>query len=168
MIRFAFLLAGLVFAASVPAFAQSPGAPARVAAAAPTAAPTDEPVPRAERAKARQDCLAEHVALSGDDLRAAMRNCIQAKFPGVQLYARDGVTRDGKPTAVATRAACKEEVDGRSLTGSTRTAALVACFNAKRPDLAQRAECRKEARGKGLDGDDLRKAVDACSREARS
>jgi hypothetical protein len=54
------------------------------------------------------------------------------------------------------------------LTGSTRTAALVACFNEKRPDLAQRAECRKDARGKGLDGDDLRKAVDACAREARS
>ncbi|PTM42617.1 hypothetical protein [Bosea sp. 124] len=164
MIRFAFLLAGLVLSASVPAFAQSPGAPAARSAAA----SADEPVPRAERAKARQDCLAEHVALSGDDLRAAMRDCIQAKFPGVQLYARDGVTRDGKPTAVATRAACKEEVDGRALSGSTRTAALVACFNSKRPDLAQRAECRKEARGKGLDGEDLRKAVDACAREARS
>lgn len=160
MIRFAFLLAGLVLTASFPAVAQSPAAPA--------AASADEPVPRAERAKARQDCLAEHVALSGDDLRGAMRDCIQAKFPGVQLYARDGVTRDGKPTAVATRAACKEEIDGRNLTGSTRTAALVACFNAKRPDLAQRAECRKEARGKGLDGDDLRKAIDACAREARS
>lgn len=160
MIRFAFLLAGLVLTASLPAVAQSPAAPA--------AASADEPVPRAERAKARQDCLAEHVALSGDDLRGAMRDCIQAKFPGVQLYARDGVTRDGKPTAEATRAACKEEVDGRNLTGSTRTAALVACFNAKRPDLAQRAECRKEARGKGLDGDDLRKAIDACAREARS
>jgi hypothetical protein len=166
MIRFAFLLAGLVLPA-IPAFAQSPGVPAR-AAAAPAVTPADEPVPRAERARARQDCLAEHVALSGDDLRAAMRDCIQAKFPGVQLYARDGVTRDGKPTAVATRAACKGEVDGRGLSGSTRTAALVACFNAKRPDLAQRAECRKEARGKGLDGEDLRKAVESCAREARS
>jgi hypothetical protein len=166
MIRCAFLLAGLAFTASVsaPALAQSPGlAPARVATV-----PSDEPVPRAERARARQDCLAEHVALSGEDLRAAMRDCIQAKFPGVQLYARDGVTRDGKPTAVAARAACKTDVDARGLTGSTRTAALVACFNEKRPDLAQRAECRKDARGKGLDGDDLRKAVDACAREARS
>lgn len=164
MIRCAFLLAGLVLTASVsaPALAQSP-APARVASA-----PADEPVPRAERAKARQDCLAEHVALSGEDLRAAMRDCIQAKFPGVQLYARDGVTRDGKPTAVAARAACKADVDARGLSGSTRTAALVACFNEKRPDLAQRAECRKDARGKGLDGDDLRKAVEACAREARS
>ena len=168
MIRCAFLLAGLVLTASVsvsvPALAQSPApTPARVAAA-----PADEPVPRAERAKARQDCVAEHVALSGDDLRAAMRDCMQAKFPGVQLYARDGVTRDGKPTAVAARAACKADVDARGLTGSTRTAALVACFNEKRPDLAQRAECRKDARGKGLDGDDLRKAVDACARVARS
>jgi len=163
MIRFAFLLAGLVLAASVPAFAQSQNAPATRSVSG-----SDEPVPRAERAKARQDCLADNVALSGDDLRAAMRDCIQAKFPGVQLYARDGVTRDGKPTAVAARAACKEEVDGRGLSGSTRTAALVACFNARRPDLAQRAECRKEARGKGLDGEDLRKAVDACAREARS
>ncbi len=164
MIRCAFLLAGLVLTASVsaPALAQSP-APARVASA-----PADEPVPRAERAKARQDCLAEHVALSGEDLRAAMRDCMQAKFPGVQLYARDGVTRDGKPTAVAARAACKADVDARGLSGSTRTAALVACFNEKRPDLAQRAECRKDARGKGLDGDDLRKAVEACAREARS
>ncbi|WP_262333109.1 hypothetical protein [Bosea sp. BH3] len=128
---------------------------------------SDEPVPRAERAKARQDCLSENVALSGDDLRAAMRLCLQAKFPGVRLYAQDGVTRDGKPTAVAARAACKDEVDGRKLEGSQRVAALTACFNARRPDLAQRAECRKEARGKGLDGADLRKAVESCAREAK-
>jgi hypothetical protein len=92
---------------------------------------------------------------------------MQGKFPGVQLYAQDGVTRDGKPTAVAARAACKDEVDARKLAGSERIAALTACFNAKRPDLAQRAECRKEARAKGLDGADLRKAIDACAREAR-
>jgi hypothetical protein len=163
MSRFAFLLAGFVLAAA-PANAQNSAAPA----APPVASHADEPVPRAERAKARQDCLAEHVALSGDDLRVAMRDCIQAKFPGVQLYARDGLTRDGKPTAAAARTACKQEADGQGLSGSGRTAALVACFNAKRPDLAQRAECRKEARGKGLDGADLRKAVDSCAREARS
>ncbi|MGO4405073.1 hypothetical protein AB4Z10_12510 [Bosea sp. RAF48] len=139
-----------------------PSAPAVTAAAA-----TDQSIPQAERAKARQDCLSENVALSGDDLRAAMRLCLQAKFPGVRLYAQDGVTRDGKPTAVAARVACKEEVDGRNLQGSERVAALTACFNAKRPDLAQRSECRKEARAKGLDGTDLRKAVDACAREAR-
>jgi hypothetical protein len=163
--RFALILAGLTLVLAGPLAAQSTApAPAPVRAAA----TADEPVPRAERAKARQDCLAENVALSGDDLRAAMRRCIQAKFPGVQLYARDGLTRDGKPTAATVRAACKEEVDGRNLSGSTRTAALVACFNAKRPDLAQRAECRKEARDKGLDGEPLRKAVDACAREARS
>jgi len=137
-----------------------------------TVAPTvasaaSEEIPRAERAKARQDCLSENVALSGDDLRAGMRLCMQAKFPGVRLYAQDGVTRDGKPTAVAVRAACKDEVDGRKLEGSQRVAALTACFNTKRPDLAQRAECRKEARGKGLDGADLRKAVESCAREAK-
>lgn len=166
MMRLPFLLAGLFLSLStvVPAGAQAP-APRQQAAALTT---PDEPVPRAARAKARQDCLADNVALSGDDLKSAMRDCIQAKFPGVQLYARDGLTRDGKPTAATARLACKEEVDSRNLTGSTRTAALVACFNAKRPDLAQRAECRKDARGKGLDGDDLRKAVDACAREARS
>lgn len=164
MIRFALPLAALLLAASSPVLAQSQASPAaRIAAV-----PNDEPVPRAQRAKARQDCLAEHVALSGDDLRAAMRDCIQARFPDVKLYARDGVTRDGKPTAVATRAACKTEIDAQGLAGSTRTAALVACFNAKRPDLAQRAECRKDARGKGLDGEDLRKAVETCAREARS
>lgn len=132
------------------------------------AAAAEEPVPRSERAKARQDCLAENVALSGNDLRAAMRDCIQARFPGVQLYAKDGLTRDGKPTAAAARTACKSEIDGRDLPVQERKAALVACFNAKRPDLAQRAECRKDARGKGLDGSDLRKAVESCAREARS
>ena len=148
-------------------------AQAQTAASAKPATPTasvtsaDQPIPQAERAKARQDCLSENVALSGDDLRVAMRLCMQAKFPGVRLYAQDGVTRDGKPTAVATRAACKEEIDGRDLQGSERVAALTACFNAKRPDLAQRSECRKEARAKGLDGNDLRKAVDACAREAK-
>ena len=137
------------------------------AASAVAATAAEEPIPRAERAKARQDCLSENLALSGTDLRAAMRGCMQAKFPGVRLYAQDGLTRDGKPTAVAARAACKSEVDGRDLQGSERIAALTACFNAKRPDLAQRAECRKEARAKGLDGADLRKAVESCAREAR-
>jgi hypothetical protein len=142
-------------------------APAKALAPTPAATSADEPVPRAERAKARQDCVSENIALTGDDLRAAMRICMQGKFPGVQLYARDGLTRDGKPTAVAARAACKDEVDGRKLQGSERIAALTACFNGKRPDLAQRSECRKEARAKGLDGADLRKAVDACAREAK-
>ena len=166
MMRFAVLFTGLSLSLCVaaPAVAQAP-APRQAASAATS---SDDPVPREARAKARQECLADNVALSGDDLRAAMRDCLQAKFPGVQLYARDGVTRDGKPTAAAARATCKEEVDGRKLEGSTRTAALVACFNEKRPDLAQRAACRKEARGKGLDGDDLRKAVDSCAREAKS
>lgn len=141
-------------------------APPNSAAPAAVSTASDE-IPRAERAKARQDCLSENVALSGEDLRAGMRLCMQAKFPGVRLYAQDGVTRDGKPTAVAARAACKDEVDGRKLEGSERVAALNACFNTKRPDLAQRAECRKEARGKGLDGADLRKAVESCVREAR-
>jgi hypothetical protein len=168
MTRFASLLVGfaLPLCLAWPAAAQAP-AP-RPAAAVSQAAVPDEPVPRAARAKARQECRDEHIALSGNDLRAAMRDCIQARFPGVQLYARDGVTRAGKPTATAARAACKTEVDGRRLEGSARTAALTACFNAKRPDLAQRAECRKEARDKGLDGDELRKAVAGCGREARS
>lgn len=161
--RFVLLLSGLMVAFAGAAAAQAPRPVASEAVAT-----ADEPVPRAARAKARQECLADHVALSGNDLRAAMRDCIQAKFPGVQLYARDGVTRDGKPTAVAVRAACKAEIDGRGLSGGERTAALTACFNAKRPDLAQRAECRKEARGKGLDGADLRKAVESCAAEARS
>lgn len=142
-------------------------APAKAPAPTTIATSADEPIPRAERAKARQDCVSENIALTGDDLRAAMRICMQGKFPGVQLYARDGVTRDGKPTAVAARAACKDEVDGRKLESSERIAALTACFNGKRPDLAQRSECRKEARAKGLDGADLRKAVDACAREAK-
>lgn len=168
MMRLAFLLVGFSVSLGfgLPAVAQTPAS--RPAAAVSQANAPDEPVPRAARAKARQECRDEHIALSGNDLRAAMRDCIQARFPGVQLYARDGVTRDGKPTATAVRAACKTEVDARSLDGSARTAALTACFNAKRPDLAQRAECRKEARDKGLDGDDLRKAVASCGRDARS
>ncbi|RYE34908.1 MAG: hypothetical protein EOP23_03605 [Hyphomicrobiales bacterium] len=159
----------------VSAFVLGLGGTAQAQSAAPAKAPVpttgataaDEPVPRAERAKARQDCVSENVALTGDDLRAAMRICMQGKFPGVQLYARDGVTRDGKPTAVAARAACKDEIDGRKLQGAERITALTACFNGKRPDLAQRSECRKEARAKGLDGADLRKAVDSCAREAK-
>ncbi|MGO4741156.1 hypothetical protein AB4099_31845 [Bosea sp. 2KB_26] len=160
MTRFAFVLAGLALSLATSAAAQSPTAPQAAAA--------DEPVPRVERAKARQDCVAEHIALSGDDLRQAMRDCMQAKFPGVQLYARDGLTRDGKPTAVTARAACKTEADQGSLTGAARREALAACFKAKRPDLAARAECRKESRAKGLDGEDLRKAVADCARESRS
>jgi hypothetical protein len=166
MTHVAVLLAGLsvslCFAGAATAQALPP------AAVANTASSSDEPVPREARAKARRDCLADNVALSGNDLRAAMRECIQAKFPGVQLYARDGLTRDGKPTAAAAREACKTEVAAGTLSGTARTAALVACFNAKRPDLAARAECRKEAREKGLDGADLRKAVDSCARAARS
>ncbi len=149
------------------AAAPKPAEPVVASSASEEISSASDEIPRAERAKARQDCLSENVALSGEDLRAGMRLCMQAKFPGVRLYAQDGVTRDGKPTAVAARAACKKEVDGRKLEGSERVAALTACFNAKRPDLAQRAECRKEARSKGLDGADLRKAVESCAREAR-
>lgn len=161
------IVSAFLFGLAGVAQAQTAAPTKPVAPAVTTAAATDQPIPQVERAKARQDCLSENVALSGDDLRAAMRLCLQAKFPGVRLYAQDGVTRDGKPTAVAARAACKEEVDGRNLQGSERVASLTACFNAKRPDLAQRSECRKEARAKGLDGTDLRKAVDACAREAK-
>ena len=158
----------LMLAGAAQAQSASATKPPPAAAAAQTASAAAEgPVPRAERAKARQDCLSENVALSGDDLRAAMRPCMEGKFPGVQLYAKDGLTRDGKPTAVAARKLCKDEVDGRGLQGSERVASLTACFNGKRPDLAQRAECRKDARAKGLDGTELRKAVDACAREGK-
>jgi len=160
MLRIALLAAGLVLASST-AFAQAQPAPA---APKPAVAAADEPVPRAARAEARRDCYAENVALSGDDLRRAMRECMQERFPGVKLYASDGLTRDGKPTAATARAACKQEADAGGLKGSERTAALVACFNGKRPDLAQRAECRKEARGKGLDGDALKAAIAECGR----
>lgn len=162
MIRLA--VAALLAILAAPATAQQlPPSPSFAAAGA-----SADPIPRAERAKARQDCLAENVALSGNDLRAAMRECMQGKFPHVQLYARDGLTRDGRPTAATVRATCKTEIDARGLAGSERTAALVACFNGRRPDLAQRAECRRDARGKGLDGTALRQAVDACARETRS
>jgi hypothetical protein len=165
MMRLLPVLVGLSLLACPAAPLRAQTAPSTAVAAASS---PDEPVPRAARAKARQECLADNIALSGDDLRPAMRDCIQAKFPGVQLYARDGLTRDGKPTATTARSACKQEVDARSLSGSVRTAALVACFNAKRPDLAQRAECRKEAREKGLDGVPLRQAVESCVRGIRS
>lgn len=165
MMRPVFVLAALSLCLAPPAAAQT-----RVAApaAGPSVASPDEPVPRAARAKARQDCLAENVALSGEDLRPAMRDCIQAKFPGVQLYARDGLTRDGKPTAATARAACKAETDERGLIGGARTAALIACFNARRPDLAALAECRKESRAQGLDGEALRQAVSICARGRQS
>jgi hypothetical protein len=164
MMRFAFILAGLTLSLAIPALAQTPAPPKPAVAAA----AADEPVPRAERAKARQDCVAENVALTGDDLRQAMRDCMQGKFPNVQLYARDGLTRDGKPTAVAARTACKAEVDARNLSGAARREALTTCFKAKRPDLAARAECRKESRAKGLDGEELRKAVADCARATQS
>ncbi len=163
MTRFAFVLAILSFPLALPATAQprSPETPL-------TASAPDDPVPRPERAKARQDCIAENVALSGEDLRLAMRDCMQAKFPNVRLYARDGVTRDGKPTAAAARAACKTEVDERNLDAAARREALTSCFRTKRPDLALRAECRKESRAKGLDGEELRKAVAECARATQS
>lgn len=160
MLRIALLAAGLVLSFSSAGLAQSQPAPATPK----PAAAADEPVPRAARAEARRDCYAENVALSGDDLRRAMRDCMQERFPGVKLYASDGLTRDGKPTAATARAACKQEADAGGLKGPERTAALVACFNGKRPDLAQRAECRREARGKGLDGDALKAAIAECGR----
>ena len=161
MLRIALLAAGLVASFSTASFAQAQPAPA---APKPAAATADEPVPRAARAEARRDCYAENIALSGDDLRRAMRECMQERFPSVKLYASDGLTRDGKPTAATARAACKQEADAGGLKGAERTAALVTCFNGKRPDLAQRAECRKEARAKGLDGEELRAALASCAR----
>ncbi|CAN7352099.1 hypothetical protein [Bosea sp. LjRoot237] len=161
MLRISLLAAGLVLTFSSTVFAQAQPAPA---ASQPAAATADEPVPRAARAEARRDCYAENIALSGDDLRRAMRDCLQERFPGVKLYASDGLTRDGKPTAATARAVCKQEADASGLKGAERTASLVACFSGKRPDLAQRAECRKEARSKGLDGEALRTAVAECGR----
>lgn len=161
MMRIALLAAGLVLSFSAPGLAQAQPAPA---ALKPAATAADEPVPRAARAEARRDCYAENIALSGDDLRRAMRECMQERFPGVKLYASDGLTRDGKPTAATARAVCRQEADARNLSGSDRTVALVACFNGKRPDLAQRAECRKEARGKGLDAEALKAAIAECGR----
>ncbi|WP_332690971.1 hypothetical protein [Bosea sp. (in: a-proteobacteria)] len=161
MLRVLFVVAGLTVSFSPVALAQSLQAAAPAVA---LAAASADPIPREARAQARRDCYGENVALSGDDLRQAMRNCMQARFPGVQLYAADGLTRDGKPTAATARAVCKQQADARKLAGSERTAALVACFNEKRPDLAQRAECRKEARGKGLDGEALRSAIAECAR----
>jgi len=161
MLRIALLAAGLVLSFSSASIAQAQPAPAVPKSAA---AAADEPVPRAARAEARRDCYAENIALSGDDLRRAMRECMQERFPAVKLYASDGLTRDGKPTAATARAVCKQQADAGGLKGSERTAALVACFNGKRPDLAQRAECRKEARGKGLDADALKAAIAECGR----
>ncbi|WP_332683918.1 hypothetical protein [Bosea sp. (in: a-proteobacteria)] len=161
MLRVLFLVAGLTVSLSPAALAQNQAPAAPVVAAATASA---DPIPREVRAEARRDCYGENVALSGDDLRQAMRNCMQARFPGVQLYAADGLTRDGKPTATTARALCKQDADARKLAGSERKAALVACFNEKRPDLAQRAECRKEARGKGLGGEALRAAIAECAR----
>lgn len=167
MSRIALLATGLVLAFSSAGLAQAQQIPTPAAAGPQTAAASDDPIPRAARAEARRDCYAENIALSGDDLRRAMRNCMQERFPGVQLYAADGLTRDGKPTAATARAVCKQQADDRKLTGSERTAALVACFNEKRPDLAQRAECRKEARGKGLEAEALRAAIAGCARDSQ-
>ncbi|KUL92643.1 hypothetical protein DK26_27790 [Bosea sp. WAO] len=167
MSRIALLATGLVLAFSSAGLAQAQQIPTPAAAGPQTAAASDDPIPRAARAEARRDCYAENIALSGDDLRRAMRNCMQERFPGVQLYAADGLTRDGKPTAATARAVCKQQADDRKLAGSERTAALVACFNEKRPDLAQRAECRKEARGKGLEAEALRAAIAGCARDSQ-
>jgi len=162
MLRVLFLVAGLTVAFTPAALAQSQAIPARAATVA--AADSTDQIPREVRAQARRDCYGENVALSGDDLRQAMRTCMQTRFPGVRLYASDGLTRDGKPTAATARALCKQDADARKLSGAERSAALVACFSEKRPDLAQRAECRKEARGKGLDGEALRAAITECAR----
>jgi hypothetical protein len=167
MIRLASVLAGLTLSFLAIQTASAQTAQPRPAAAT-VATGADDPIPRAVRAKARQECLSDNVALSGDDLRAEMRVCMQAKFPGIQLYARDGLTRDGKPTAATARAACKIEIDAQGLSGSARRAALVACFNGKRPDLAALAECRRDGRAKGLDGEALRSAVNDCVRSRQS
>lgn len=166
MSRTALFAAGLVLAFSSAGLAQTQPTPTPGSAAAgpQTATVSDDPIPRVARAEARRDCYAENIALSGEDLRRAMRACMQERFPGVQLYAADGLTRDGRPTAATARALCKQQADERKLAGSERTAALVACFNEKRPDLAQRAECRKEARGKGLEAQALRAAIAECAR----
>jgi hypothetical protein len=163
MSRVPVLAVAFVLGCSPAVFAQTQAAPA----AQPAATSADEPVPRAARAEARRDCYGENVALSGEDLRKAMRACMQERFPGVQLYASDGLTRDGRPTAATARAVCKQQADARKLAGAERTAALIACFNEKRPDLAQRAECRKEARAKGLEGEVLKAAIAGCSRSTQ-
>lgn len=165
---FSLLLTGPAGAQTAPPAAADVSAASAMAVSAASAEGRVESIPRAERARARQDCLSDNIALTGEDLRQAMRDCLQAKFPHVRLYARDGVTRDGRPTMAAARAACKEEADRSGLVGAERRQALVACFGGKRPDIAQRAECRKDVRQQGLTGELLRQALEACGREGRS
>lgn len=118
--------------------------------------------------EARQTCRAESDAkgLAGQARRAAIRACMQARFPDSEATRRasSGLTRDGKPTARAARDACRNDVASKELKGAERKAALAACFKEKRPDLAARADCRRQARDKGLAGDALKSAVKACAK----
>jgi hypothetical protein len=136
--------------------------------------PPLQPVPSAPAASgeavklARATCRsdAEAKGLAGKARREAVRDCMRGKFPDSEVSRRaaSGQTRDGRPTAKAAREACKGEVEGKSLKGAERKAAMAACFKGKRPDLAARADCRKDAKAKGLEGEALKSAVKACAK----
>lgn len=136
-------------------------------------APLTQPAPaasvspgKAERKEARDACQgdASTKGLVGKARREAVRDCMKAKFPDSAISRPTGLTRDGKPTAKAARAACKDETAAKGLRGSERKTAIAACFKEKRPDLAARAECRKEAKAKGLGGEELKTAIKSCAR----
>jgi hypothetical protein len=129
-----------------------------------SAATTRSEPAAAEVQAARVQCRgeADGKSLTGGARRDSIRDCLRARFPESTASKRAGITRDGKPTARAVRAACKSEVETKGLRGAERKTAAATCFKEKRPDLAARAECRKQAKGKGLDGQALKDAVTAC------
>lgn len=159
MLRLASLIVVATWLSSGAGLAQTP--PLQPVPAAPAA--SAEAVKLA-RATCRTD--AESKGLDGKARRESVRGCMQAKFPDSAVSRRvaSGLTRDGKPTAKTARAACKSDIEAKSLKGAERKAAMTACFKEKRPDLAARADCRKDAKTKGLEGDALKSAVKACAK----
>lgn len=158
MLRLFFLMAMTFGLCAAPASAQQlpPSA---------TTTPRAEPAAtdvQAARLQCRAD--ADGKSLKGGARRDSVRDCLRARFPDSAASKRAGLTRDGKPTSRAARAACKTDADAKALRGSERTTALATCFKQKRPDLAARAECRKQAKGRGLDGQALKDAVAACAK----
>ncbi len=148
--RIIILAAAFGFALTGVALAQTASP---VAPPASTSAPGQDIDVRPIRLSCRDEATAK--GLKDQELREAVRACVQAKLP-------EGYAMNGRPGPKMVREACRSEVDGQGLKGPDRRAAVQKCFAEKRPDLAKAEACRKDAKDKGLQGDDFREAVKAC------
>jgi hypothetical protein len=72
------------------------------------------------------------------------------------------MSRSSRGQVRAAREACRQEANGRGLSGAERIRHLRNCLAAKAPTFAKRTACRKQGKTKGLSQAGLRDYIRQC------